>query len=230
MRLDDWLYRIPLRLRSLMHRETVEEELDEELRDHIERQTEVNLASGMSPGAARRAALIALGGLEQRKQQCRETRGVHWIGDLGRDLIYGVRTMRRKPGFTAAALLILALGIGADTAIFSTDNAMLFRALPYKDPGRLVEVFQKSLSNSVADTMQVAPANYLDWQADGKAFEAFAAWRTASLNLSGGQNPERVRAANVTTNLFAVLGVEPKLGRVFQTGEGMLGKSSVALL
>ena len=93
MRLDEWLYRIPLRLRSLFHRNDVEQELDEELRDYVERQTEENRSRGMSPSEARRAALIALGGLEQRKQQCREMRGVHWIHDLGQDLLYGLRKM-----------------------------------------------------------------------------------------------------------------------------------------
>jgi len=98
MRFEHWVYTIPLRLRSLFRRDPVDAELDEELRDHIERQTEENLARGMSAEEARRAALIALGGVEQRKQQCRETRGVYWIDDLARDLIYGLRTMRRNPG------------------------------------------------------------------------------------------------------------------------------------
>jgi putative ABC transport system permease protein len=230
MRLDDWLYRIPLRLRSLMHRETVEEELDEELRDHIERQTEENLACGMSPSEARRAALIALGGLEQRKQQCRETRGVHWIHDLGQDLLYGLRKMRRDPGFSIAALLIVALGIGANTAIFSADHALLFRVLPYKDPGRLVDVFQKSLADAGTDRMPVAPANYFDWSADHQQFESFAAWQTTNFNLSGGDNPERVRAASVSANLFDVLGVEPMLGRTFVAGEDAPGKGSLVIL
>ena len=230
MRIENWFYTIPLRLRSLFRRDQVDLELDEELRDHIERQTEANIASGMAFGAARRAALITLGGTEQRKQQCRETRRVHWIEDLRRDLLYGLRAMRRNPGFTAASLLIIALGIGANTAIFSADNAMLFRVLPYKEPGRLVEVFQKNLSDTSADTMPVAPANYLDWRAGGMPFEAFAAWQTTSVNLSGGVNPERVRAANVSANLFAVLGVEPMLGRAFRAGEDTAETSSTAIL
>ena len=167
MRLDDWLYTIPLRLRSLFRRETVDQELDEELRNHVERETEDNVARGMSPSEARRAALIALGGLEQRKQQCRETRGVHWIHDLGQDLLYGLRKMRRDPGFTIAALLIVALGIGANTAVFSADHALLFRTLPYKDAGRLVELLQRSLTDAPVDTEPVAPGNNFDLQANG---------------------------------------------------------------
>jgi predicted permease len=230
MRIEQWIYTIPLRLRSLFRRNRVDRELDEELRDHLERQIDANQTLGMNPEEARRTALITLGGLEQRKQQCRETRGVHWIEDLGRDLLYGLRMMRRTPGFNAAALLILALGIGATTAIFSIDNAMLFRVLPYKDSGRLVEVFQRNLSDNTADTMPVAPANYSDWRTDDKSFQAFAAWKTTSLNLSGGDNPERVRAANVSANLFAVLGVEPKLGRAFISGEDLPGAGSLAIL
>ena len=219
MRLDDWLYTIPLRLRSLFRRETVDQELDEELRNHVERETEDNVARGMSPSEARRAALIALGGLEQRKQQCRETRGVHWIHDLGQDLLYGLRKMRRDPGFTIAALLIVALGIGANTAVFSADHALLFRTLPYKDAGRLVELFQRSLTDAPVDTEPVAPGNYFDLQANGGPFEAMAAWRETSLNLSGGENAERVRAASISTNLFSVLGIEPMMGRDFRAGE-----------
>jgi putative ABC transport system permease protein len=230
MRLDDWLYTIPLRLRSLFRRDTVEQELEDELREHLERKTEENRSRGMSPTEARRAALIALGGLEQRKQQCRETRRVHWIHDLGQDLLYGLRKMRRDPGFSVAALLIVALGIGANTAIFSADHALLFRVLPYKDPGRLVDVFQKSLADAGTDRMPVAPANYFDWSADHRQFESFAAWQTTSFNLSGGDNPERVRAASVSANLFGVLGVEPMLGRAFVAGEDAPGKGSLAIL
>lgn len=230
MRVEHWLYMIPLRLRSLFRRDSVDGELEEELRDHVERQTEDNIARGMKPDEARRAALIALGGIEQRRQECRETRGVHWLEDLGRDLIFALRAMLRNPGFTAAVVLIIALGIGANTAILSTDYSLLFRKLPYKDPGQLVEVFQKSLSNESADRMQVAPANFLDWQDDGKAFEGFGAWETSSFNLSGGDNPERVIAAKISSGLLGVLGVEPMLGRGFQSGEDAPGRDSVLIL
>ena len=229
MRIEHWIYTIPLRLRSLFRRDEVDRELEEELCDHLERQTEMNVACGMSPKEARRRALIAMGGLEQRKEQCREERRIHWMTDLARDVSYGFRSMRRNLAFTISALLILALGIGANTAIFSADDAILFRVLPYKDPGRLVEIFQKYLPNPNADRMPVAPANYLDWQKDGRSFESFAAWQQASFNLSG-VVPERVRAARVSANLFSVLGVVPELGRAFESGEDSPGNSSVAIL
>jgi len=231
MRIEHWFYTIPLRLRSLLRRTQVDRELEEELQSHLDQQMEDNLARGMSPEDARRMAMIAMGGLEQQKQQCRETRGIHWIEDLFRDLLYGLRGMRRKPGFTFAALLILALGIGANTAIFSTDQAVLFPRLPYNQPGRLVEIFQKNRTDPMMDTMLVAPANYLDWQSGARSlFDSFAAWDVTSLNLTGGDNPERVLSAKVTANLLDVLGVQPMLGRGFEADEDAPGKAPVVIV
>jgi putative ABC transport system permease protein len=226
----NWIYTLPQRVRSLLGGAAADAEVDEELRDYLERQTEENVRRGMSAQQARRAARIALGGAEQRKQQMREARGVHWLGDIGRDVQYGVRTMLRRPGFTVTALLMLALGIGANTAIFSADHAVLFQRLPYRQPDGLVELMAKSLSDTGVNRMYAAPANYADWQADTKAFSEFAAWRVSSLNLSGGDHPERVRAAHISTNLLDVLGVQPMLGLGFRSGEDVPGASNVAIL
>jgi putative ABC transport system permease protein len=226
----NWVYALPLRVRSLLRGAAADADADEELRDYIERQTEENIRRGMSAEQARRAAAIALGGAEQRKQQMREARGTRWMGDTGRDLQYGLRTMMRRPGFTATAVLMLALGVGANTAIFSADHAVLFQRLPYRQPGRLVEIMGKSLSDSGVNRMTVAPANYDDWQADTRPFSEFAAWRISSLNLGGGDHPERVRSAHISANLLDVLGVEPMLGRGFRSGEDVPGASNVAIL
>jgi len=225
----NWFYSLPVRLRSLLWGEAADADADEELRDYIDRQTEENVRRGMSVEEAGREARIALGGAEQRKQQMREARGVSWLGDVGRDVQYGLRTMLRRPTFTLAAVLILALGIGANTAIFSADNAVLFRQLPYRQPDRLVEIFQKAIPEG-PQTMPVAPANYQDWQADRQPFEVFAAWRVANLNLSGGDHPERVRSAEVSGNLFDVLGVAPMLGHGFEGTPSAASNPATAIL
>src|SRR5262245_40312466 len=137
MRIRHWFYTVPLRLRSLFRRGQVEQELDEELRYHIERQIEEHIAKGMTPEDARDAALRAMGGVERRKEECRDIRRVNFIEDLAQDLRYAIRTLLRNPVFSAVALLTLAIGIGSTTAIFSVIDVVQLRALPVDEPERL---------------------------------------------------------------------------------------------
>jgi hypothetical protein len=143
MRLKHWFYTVPLRLRSLFRRAQVEQELDEELRYHLERQIEELIVKGMMAEEARHAALRAMGGVERRKEGRRDMRRVRLIEDLMQDVRYGLRTLRKSLGFTAVAALTLALGIGVNTALFTVFNAVALRPLPVKDAERIVKIYRK---------------------------------------------------------------------------------------
>lgn len=229
MRLEHWFYTVPLRLRSLFRRGQVEAELNEELRYHLERQIEVNTAAGMSVEEARYAALRAMHGLDQRKEECRDMRRVRLIEDLWQDFRFGLRSLLKRPGFTAIALLALALGIGANTAIFSLVNAVILQPLPYRDPDRLISVYG---TRNRSTQGSVGPTDFLDYRSQNKTFEQFAASGSMMLpmNLTGSGEPERLNASIITGNYFDTFGVRPALGRGFSLENEKTGQDHVTVL
>src|SRR5262245_57843558 len=152
------------KLRALLRKSEVERELDEELRYHVEQQIEQNIRLGMSPEEARQAALKSFGGVEQAKERSRDALGVRWLEELWQDLRFGARMLLNKPGFTLIALITLALGIGANTVVFSFFNGILLRPLPFQQPERLV-LLDEIATNRGGVSLGVSWPNYLDWRA-----------------------------------------------------------------
>jgi predicted permease len=218
------------RLGSLFHKRRDEQELAEELESHLQMHIEDNLRAGLTPQEARRQALIKLGGLEQTKELCRDRRGLPFLETFLQDLRYGARMLAKNPGFTAVAVLTLALGIGPNTAIFSVVNAVLLRPLSYKDPDRLVEISEKNSKLGV-NWFAVAPANFLDWQQQNHVFESmaiFGLW-SEELYLAGEGPPEELQGRRVSASYFPLLGVQPILGRTFLPEEDGPGHHVVVL-
>ena len=223
-----WLKELLGSLRTLFRRRQEEQQLNDELQFHLERQIEQNLAAGMSPEEARYAALRLFGGVQQTKEECRDMRRVNLIENLIQDLRYGLRMLRTNPGFTGVAVVTLALGIGANTAIFSVVNAVLVRSLPYPHASRLVWITQevRELKAEIE-----AGADYLGWREQNHAFGDMAAYdESGSFNLTGRGKPERVVGAMVSSSLFTTLGVQPSLGRAFTVEEDRPGAPKVAVI
>jgi putative ABC transport system permease protein len=208
-----WLYAIPLRLRSLIRRRQMEADLDEELRDHIERKTEEGVANGLTIEEARRIALVELGGIEQRKEDCRDARGVRWLEEFLQDVRYGFRLLRKNPGFSAIVVLALALGLGANTALFSLCNSVLLRALPVRDPERLIVL---SVANERSDSIQsFSYPMYRELRDRNTVFSGMLAQAGAEMNATFAGESEKAKGKLVSGNYFETLGVQPWLGRLF---------------
>jgi predicted permease len=204
MRIKHWFYTVPLRLRSLFRRAQVEQELDEELRYHIDRQIEENIAKGTTEEEARYAALRAIGGVERRKEECRDMRRVRWIEDLTLDVSYSLRTLRKSLGFTAVVALTLALGIGANTAMFSLIDALLLKDLPVRQPEELV-LLSRSFSYPGIRILR-------EYDQVTTGLVAFTPVRLG-VSIAGQVEPAALGHL-VSGNYFSVLGVNPILGRL----------------
>jgi len=213
----------------MRRRKRMLEELDEDIRDHIDRETQDNIERGMSPEAARYAALRKFGNVTRVKEETREVWSMVWLEQLLEDVRFGLRMLRKSPGFTAVAALTLALGIGANTYIFSVVDALVFRPMEFADPGRLVALWERPPSAGV-DRNELAPANFLDWKAQNHVFDHIAAQSWWDANLGGVEHPEHLHGFLVTPDYFAALEAQPMLGRGFVPEEGTPGKDRVAVL
>jgi putative ABC transport system permease protein len=223
-----WLYKLFLRFRSLFHKNRVEQELRDELRFHLDRLIEERVAQGMAAAEARYAGLRELGGLERIKEECRDMRGTNYLDNFFQDIRYGLRRLAKSPGFTALAVLSLALGIGANTAIFSVLNAVVLRPLPYQDPGRLAVLWTDNLRKNLHEERTSYP-NFEDWKKQNRVFEDMAFCSSFTVNLTDEGEPERIVAARVTSNLFPMLGVSPILGHTFALEDEARGNRVIVL-
>ena len=219
--------RIVSLLRNLLRKNTVERALDDELRSSVELLTEEKMKDGYPRSAARRQALMELGGVEQVKEEVRAIRAGRLLEDFAKDVRYAFRTLAKSPGFAAVAVLTLALGIGANTALFSVVNGVLLNPLPYWQPDRLVALYTGTAYYAKVSTSY---ANFLDWGRDDRSFSALAAYRQDNFNLTGMGEPERVPAEMISSSFFPLLGVEPVIGRAFLPEEDQLGAAPVVLV
>jgi predicted permease len=220
-------------LRVLLRGSQAERELDEELRNHIEQQTAQNIRMGMNPEEAHHAARKAFGGVEQAKERSRDARGVQWLEDLWQDMRYGVRMLMKKPGFTLIAILTLALGIGANTAIFSIVYAVLLRPLPFPEQERLVVAWKKDMTTN-NPFVELAVAEVRDWQAQNQSFSGLALMPTTVYGygyvLTERGDPVQLESAQVTGRFFSILGARAALGRVFDESDDQTSGAKVVVL
>ena len=223
-----WIDRCRLRLRTLLMRDRVERELERELQFHVAHQAEEYMAAGMSPDAARDAALRTFGPTARIEEECRDARRTSSIEQMARDLAYAVRVFRQSPTFTAAAILTLTLGFGANAAILGVVHGVLFRPLPFPQPERLV-----MLRETIGDVpVRASAPDYLDWRRQSRSYAKMGARTEAFVALSEGTaaEPERIDATRASASYFDTLDVRPLLGRLFTEADDRLGAERVVVL
>jgi putative ABC transport system permease protein len=226
---NSFWHNVSYSIRALLHRGKVENELDSELRFHVQTQTEANIRAGMPPEVARQSALREFGGIEITKEECRDERGTRLLEQLSQDFRFGSRMLRKNPGFTAVAVLTLALGIGANTAIFSVVSAVLLRPLRYPNHAQLLHLQETHGGSAASATFTFA--NFLDLERNAKTMENVAGYRPWTFNLTGESSPEQVSGALVSANFFSALGTQPILGRVIGADDDQPGgENHVAVL
>src|SRR4051794_21808155 len=214
MRIEHWIYELPLRLRSLLRRNAVEHELDEELQYHLDKSIEQFMAQGMGPGEARTAALRSMDGLTQRKEECRDMRKLNLLDDTLQDLRYAARVLAKSPGFTAVAVLTLALAMGANSVVFGIMNALLIRPIDVPQAESLYSL-QRKADNYGAESYP----NYLDLRDRNRSFDGLAGYTITTAGLDSGNSPARAWIEMCTGNYFDVLRLKPHLGRFFRSSD-----------
>ena len=217
--LTDILYR----LRALLSRGKVERELDDELRFHMHQQADKYVAAGLSPEEAARRVRLEFGGLDEVKEECRDARGIGALEEAARNVRFAGRTLAKRPGFTMVAVATLALGIGANSAVFSALNAILLRPLALPDADRLMRLEQHVADTTTFGTLFVAPSRLADWQRLNGTFEAITGYFADDISETGGDLPERVACAWVAPGFFPTWGVVPAVGRGFTPEEERFG-------
>ena len=222
-----WFYKLPLRFRSLFHKSRVEQELNDELRFHVENLTDAGVAQGMTPEEARNAALRELGGVEQIKEECRDMRRVNFISDFMQDVRFSLRGLTTTPGFSVVAVAVLAIGICAGVAIFTFVDAALIKPLPYRNPHRLVEVTE---SVALFPRANLSYPDYLDWKRLNKVFDSFDVWTGSGYLMRTPEGVQPVAGARVSDGFFRTLGIAPLLGRDFYTGEDLASAPRTVIL
>jgi putative ABC transport system permease protein len=206
-----------------------DEERARELEAYLEIETDENMAGGMSPEEARYAAQRKLGNTTLIREEIYHMNSLGWLETFWQDLRYGIRMLAKSPGFTAVAVITLALGIGANTAIFSIVNAVVFRLLPYQDSERLVWLSETDLRERSGD-MPVSPPTFLDWRSQAQSFEALSAYSEDAFAVTGRGEPENIPSAAVSSNFFELLGVQPEIGRSFVPEEDHVNSRPVVIL
>ncbi|HTD53845.1 MAG TPA: ABC transporter permease, partial [Silvibacterium sp.] len=229
----DSLRRTLNRLRSFFRKDPLDRDLDAEMASHLEFALEENLQLGMSPEEARRQAMVRFGGIDQARQQHREARGLPTLDILLQDLRYTFRTLRRDRAFTIVAVLILALGIGANIVVFSVVNTILLRPLPFSNPQELVWISPPPQTCGMSCMTYSADA-YDEFRAQSRSYQdvtGYFAFSTAdNLRLGGHGEPMPATGIEVMGNFFRVLGVQPAMGRLFTPEEARHGAPPVVLL
>ena len=218
MRLERWIYKLPLRLRSLFRRHNADLELDEELRGHVEQKTQQYIAQGMPQQEARRAALLEMGGLEKRKEECRDARQVYWLENFVRDIRFGFRMLCKSPGVTVVVVIALALGVGANTAIFSVVNGFLLRPLPVPAPEQITVLAIQQKDAPVGSSGFSYP-EFVDFRKQARAFSDVFAILLGTVQFTSDDQSEECFANYVSGNFFTALGLRPAAGRFYLPSE-----------